>query len=178
MISYYSKFALDYTQYIEYNECGSNFRRVIVMSETSEKNTTVRTTTPVFPIQANFSLVKFILLSIITFGIYAIYITAKMGDTMNMIASRYDGKRTMNYWLLCLIVTPLTFGIGFFVWNHKFSSRIGCELTRRQINYKIDASTFWLFGVLGSIVVIGPFYYIYKLMTGLNLLIKDYSTNG
>ena len=148
------------------------------MSQTPTTHETAKNAAPVFPIQANFSLVKYILLSIVTCGIYSIYIFAKMGDTLNLIAGRYDGKRTMNYWLLSLIVTPITFGIGFLVWNHKFCARIGQELARRQIDYKVDASTFWLFDILGALVLIGPFYYVYKLMNAMNLLIKNYSENG
>ena len=43
-------------------------------------------------------------------------------------------------------------------------SRVGTELARRGIDYSFGASTFWLWGILGSIIVVGPFIYTYKVL--------------
>lgn len=59
----------------------------------------------------NRSLTKFILLGIITLGIYQIYVITRAGEDLNAIASRYDNKRTMNYWLVALLLGWLTLGI-------------------------------------------------------------------
>ncbi len=48
-------------------------------------------------LKANFGLLKFILLSALTFGIYSIYSYSKVGDTLNIVVGRYDGKKTMSF---------------------------------------------------------------------------------
>lgn len=119
------------------------------------------------------SFVKFILLSLITFGLYGVYVYAKMGDVLNLAASRADGQKTMNFWLLFLLVSPITLGIGGLVWHHKFCARLGRELERRNLNQKISAATYWLWGVLGIVIVVGPFVYTYKLIQAVNALAED-----
>ena len=136
-------------------------------------------TTPVLQLKTNRGLLKFILLSLVTFGIYALVFYSKVSTDINLIASRYDGKKTMHYCLLTFIVAPITFGIGGIVWCHRISERIGSELTRRGIAYSFDASTFWLWNVLGSLLFgIGPFVYLHKLCKAMNLLSADYNTKG
>ena len=49
---------------------------------------------------------------------------------------------------------------------------------RRGIDYSFGASTFWLWGILGSIIVVGPFIYTYKLLKSMNLLAADYNAKG
>lgn len=128
--------------------------------------------------QANFSLPKFILLSLITFGIYGIYTFAKMGNCLDLAASKYDGKKTMSFWLVFFLVGPITLEIGTLVWFHKFSGRLGRELARRQLPVSFSSGTFWLFNVLGAIVLVGPFIYIYKLSKAMNALVEDYQEVG
>lgn len=128
--------------------------------------------------QANFSLAKFLLLSLITFGIYGVYTFAKMGNCLDIAASRYDGKKTMSFWLVFFLVGPVTLGIGFLVWFHKFSDRLGKELARRGLPETFSAGTFWLFDVLGAFILVGPFLYIYKLSKAMNALVENYRKAG
>ena len=142
------------------------------MSEQSVNNA------PALQLKTNRGLVKFILLSLITFGIYALVFYSKVSTDINLIASRHDGKKTMHYCLLAFIVAPITFGIASIVWSHKISARIGNELTRRGIAYSFGAETFWLWNVLGSLIVVGPFIYLHKLCKSMNLLSESYNVNG
>lgn len=48
---------------------------------------------PVGQLKTNRSLLKFILLSLITFGIYGIVVMSNVSSDINTIASRYDGKK-------------------------------------------------------------------------------------
>lgn len=133
---------------------------------------------PVLQLKTNRGLIKFILLSLITFGIYSLVFYSKISTDINLIASRHDGKKTMHYCLLLFIVAPITFGIGAIVWCHRISARIGKELTRRAIGYSFGAGSFWLWNVLGSCIVIGPFVYLHKLCKAMNLLSADFNING
>ncbi len=128
--------------------------------------------------RANYSLFNFIFFSLITFGIYGIYTNAKMADDLNLIATRYDGKKTMNFWLLFLIISPVTCGIGGLIWSHKFSERIGDEQVRRGLQKTVSASTFWLWNVLGLLIIVGPFIYMYKIMKAMNGLEEDFNVKG
>lgn len=141
-------------------------------------NEQVYSTAPVAQLKTNRGLVKTILLSIITFGIYGLVLYSGISSDINLIASRYDGKKTMHYCLLLFIVAPLTLGIGAIVWIHRISARIGKELTRRGIAYSFGASSFWGWNVLGSLIFVGPFIYLHKLCKAMNLLSADYNVNG
>lgn len=128
--------------------------------------------------KTNRGLLKFILLSIVTLGIYALIFYSSVSNDINVMASRYDGKKTMHFCLLAFIVGPLTLGIGYWVWYHKISNRIGAELDRRDIEYVFDASTYWLWNILGACIIVGPFIYLHKLCTAMNLLSEHYNING
>lgn len=126
----------------------------------------------------NRKLVKFIFLGLVTFGIYTIVYYTNISTSINTAASRYDGKKTMNYCLVFFIFSWLTLGIVPFVWILKLCSRIGRELQRRGIAYKFGVGTYWLWNVLGSLFIAGPFIFIHKLSTAMNLICKDYNLRG
>lgn len=135
-------------------------------------------TPPARQLKTNRGLAKYILLSMITFGIYGLVVLSAVSTDINTIASRYDGKSTMHYCLVAFIFSWLTFGIVPLVWFHNISARIGNELVRRNIDYTFDATSFWLWCVLGSFIIVGPFVYIHKLLKSMNLLSEHYNVNG
>lgn len=135
-------------------------------------------TAPVGQLKTNRSLLKFILLSIVTLGIYSIVFFSSISSDINVIASRYDGRKTMHFCLLFFILNPITCGIASLVWFHKISNRIGNELTRRGLNYDFAAKDYWLWNILGSLIIVGPFIYLYKLATAMNKLAGHYNMYG
>ena len=112
-----------------------------------------------------------------SFGIYGIVIWTKIVGEINIVASRYDGKRTCPYFAT-MYLTVLTYGIFAFVWQHKFSERVGAEVKRRGYNYNFGASDFWLWCVLGSLIIVGPFVYCHKLMKSMNMINASYNIYG
>lgn len=135
-------------------------------------------TAPIGQLKTNRSFIKVILLSLITFGIYGMVTYASISNDLNVIASRYDGKKTMNYWLLIFVITPITLGIGAIVWMHKISARMGAELKRRNIDMKFGAGTFWGWNVLGAFIIVGPIIYMVKFFKAINALAADYNVRG
>lgn len=133
---------------------------------------------PAVQLKTNRGLVKYILLSLVTFGIYGIVCMSGVSTDINLIASKYDGKKTMHFCLLAFVFSWLTCGIGVLVWFHKISNRMGDELKRRNIDYKMSAGSFWLWNILGSFIVVGPIIYMYKFFKAINLLAADYNING
>lgn len=125
------------------------------------------------------SLLKFILLSVITLGIYGIICLANISKDINTIATKRDGKSTMTFYLVALVFSWLTLGIVPLIWFHNLSTRIGKELSARNLPYEFSAGTYWGWNILGSLLFgIGPLVYIHKLMTAMNTLAADYNKKG
>lgn len=125
------------------------------------------------------SLLKFILFSILTCGIYSIIFFSSISDDINRIATGRDGKRTTHYCLMTFILSPLTCGIYAFYWWHTFSERIGEEARARGIYTDFSATTFWLWYVVGSLVCgLGPFVYVHMLCKTMNQLNTNYNQFG
>jgi len=135
-------------------------------------------TGPARKLKTNRNLLAFILLSLITLGIYGLVVMSHISEDINTIASKYDGKHTMHYLVAFLLLGGITAGIVPLVWSHKISDRIGDELNRRNLDYRFSAGTFWLWGVLGALIIVGPFVYMHKFLKSMNLLSEDYNING
>ena len=120
---------------------------------------------------------KMVFLGMITAGIYPTVIYSKIITELNILASRHDGKRTTTFFGM-LMLSPLTFGVYAYVWFHKLCARIGDELQRRGIDYKFGPSQFWLWNILGSFILVGPFIFLHKLMKSMNLLNADFNEKG
>ncbi len=133
---------------------------------------------PVAKLKTNKSLGRYILLSMITCGIYGLVVMSSVTEYINQIATRYDGKKTMHFLLMAFVFGPMTLGIAALVWEHRLANRIGDELKRRNIGYSFSATDFWLWNVLGAFIVVGPFVYMHKLFKATNLLAADYNIKG
>lgn len=144
----------------------------------NETQTHVASAAPVAQLKTNRGLIKLILLSILTLGIYPLVLFSAISTDINIIASRYDGKKTMHYCLLVFVISWLTLGIGVFVWFHNISARIGSELRRRGISYSFGAGSFWGWCILGSLIFVGPLVYYHKMFKAMNLLSEHYNVNG
>lgn len=132
---------------------------------------------PAYQHPVNRNLLKFILLSIITCGIYGIVTWCKMITELNVAASRYDGKRTCPYFA-ATVLGSCTFGIFLLVWQHNLANRVGAEVVRRGYDYKFSAVDFWLWGVLGSFIMVGPFVFLHKLLKSMNMINTSYNYYG
>ncbi|MBO4481947.1 MAG: DUF4234 domain-containing protein [Bacteroidales bacterium] len=148
------------------------------MEENYNVEQPVESVPPVMPLRTNRGLLKYLLLSIITFGIYGLVVQCHISEEINQIATRHDGKTTMHYALIFFIFSWLTLGIAPLVWYHRICERIGNELIRRNINYEFDSLTFWGWDILGSFIIVGPFIFIHKWMKAMNLLNADYNVKG
>ena len=133
---------------------------------------------PAFQLPTQRGLLKIILLGFITFGIYPLVVYSKISEEINLIASPHDGKHTMHYCLIYFIFSWLTLGIAPFVWVHRICNRIGGEIKRRGLSYGFGAADFWLWGILGSLIVVGPFIFVHKFLKAMNLLNADYNQHG
>lgn len=120
------------------------------------------------PLRTNRGLLKFILLNIITLGIYSIVVFSHISTEINTVATKYDHKETMHYCLIYFIFSWLTFGIVPLVWWHRICGRIGVNLHERNIDYSFGSGTFWGWGFFGCLIIVGPFIFYYKLFKSMN----------
>ena len=139
---------------------------------------TTNNVAPVYKLPTNRGLLKMIFLGLITLGIYPLVVYSKISTEINTVAGRYDGLHTMHYCLIYFIFSWLTFGIVPIIWSHKICARIGNEIKRRGIFYDFGAADFWLWGILGSVIMVGPFIYVHKFMKAMNLMNADYNQKG
>lgn len=132
---------------------------------------------PMLQLPTERGLAKMIFLGILTLGIYPLVIWCRIVTELNIAASRYDGERTTSYLGMCML-SAVTLMVYPFVWSHGLCRRIGTELKRRGIGYEFGPRHFWLWNVLGSLILVGPFIFTHKLMKAMNMLNKDYNVNG
>ena len=134
---------------------------------------------PVRPLDTNRTWWKLLLLSIVTCSIYPIIFYSNLGSDVNEVCGRYDGKKQMHYCLVYFLLAPITCGIFAFIWMHQLCDRIGNELKRRNLGSDFGAGTFWLWGVLGSMLCgVGGIIFLYKLCKAANLMCEDYNNRG
>lgn len=134
---------------------------------------------PPFALDTSRGLLKYILLTIVTLGIYELYIFTKMTSDLNTITSRSPvGKRHTNYLLVFFLLAPLTLFIYMVVWWHGFSKHVGIELRRRNLPMTFGASDYWILNVLLGVFVIGKFLFVYRLFQAMNMLSADYNQRG
>ncbi len=163
--------------------CGAKIREYAVSCPKCHAATGVGLTgVSTIKLKTNRSLLKYFLLNLITFDIYQFFALTHLGEDLDVIASRYDGKKTKPFWvigLLMVFLSPLVFPIIMgFVWFDKLCDRIEDELRRRSISYHFDAGTFWGFGVIGAFIVVGPFIFFHKLFKAMNYIAADYNLHG
>ena len=84
----------------------------------------------------------------------------------------------MHYCLVFFLLGPITCGIFTLVWFHQMSERLGSEARARGFATDFGASTFWLWYVLGSLIIVGPWVYVHKLCAAMNAVANSYNANG
>lgn len=123
--------------------------------------------------KTNRSLLVYILLSIITCGIYAIYFEYAFARDMNIVCAG-DGKKTRGV-IAQVIFGLLTFGIYSIVWLFGVGERISNNSVMRKVTPTCTGGSLLLWNILGSFIIIGPFVAMYKRIEGLNRLCDAYN---
>ena len=123
------------------------------------------------------SLTKWLLWGLLTLGIYNLVVGSRMSDEINIVARKYDGRKTTNFiWIFLL--SYVTSGLAAIIWWHFLSDRISCELKRRSIPYSFGPVDFWLWCFVLGILIVPIFVFLYKYLHAMNLLNADYNQKG
>lgn len=110
-------------------------------------------------------LLSYILLSIITCGIYSYYFIYKMAHDVN-IACDGDGENTSGL-VAFILLSFITCGIYSWIWQYKLGNRLASNAPRYGMNFQENGTSVLMWCLFGSLLCgIGPFI-------AMNILIKN-----
>ncbi|MDR0424946.1 MAG: DUF4234 domain-containing protein [Clostridiales Family XIII bacterium] len=113
-------------------------------------------------------LLKLILLSIVTLGIYWLYWIHRLARDTNTLCYG-DGRQTSGL-LIYILLGIVTFGIYNLVWWYMVAERLRGNAPRYGLVFNEGGLAFLLWYILGSLIVVGPFVAIYLLIRNINAL--------
>lgn len=123
-------------------------------------------------------LVKIVLLSIITFGIYGlIHVCGIVKDLNKCRQGHGETKKSMNP-IGVVFLSVITLGIVPIVWGHRLTKRMSDELEYRDISYSLKEWHYWVYEILLCETVVCPIIYLHKLIKASNLINKHHNTYG
>lgn len=128
-------------------------------------------------IEENRSLIKYILLSLITCGIYPFFWLYQFAKDMNTVCYGDNEHTTeLGYYILYSFITC---GIYSFYWVYKLAQRQKNNGDRYGVYIKDDASTVLLWLIFGNLLFgIGGFVAWYIIINNMNILAHAYNTQG
>ena len=122
----------------------------------------------------NRSLIKLLLLNLITAGIYGLFFWERYAEDMNTVCMG-DGRKTRGV-IGRTLLTILTLGIYEQVWLYKAGDRIAANCRVKGIPAKATGGSVLLWYTVGTLLFgIGPLVAISKLIRGLNDLSAAYN---
>lgn len=127
-------------------------------------------------LQTNRSMVKLMTLTILTLGLYGIVFFIPFSFDLDKIAPKRDRSKTMNF-LVAYVLSLFTFSIVIDIWHYHIAARVEEALSKREIEYEFGTKDFWLWLILGSFILVGPFVYFHRLCKAMNLLCEHYNEN-
>lgn len=119
------------------------------------------------------SLAGFIILSVITLGIYTLYWIYKLAQDVNTICEG-DGKSTSGL-LKYLFFGLITFGIYDLIWLYMLGDRLQDNAPRYSLSFKESGAHVLLWFLLGALVIVGPFISMYIIIKNTNALAVAYN---
>ncbi len=117
--------------------------------------------------QTNRSLIKYILLCVITLGIYGLFFWHKYVQDVNMLCSG-DGKNTKGL-LVAIILSIITLGIYSFVWAYGMQNRLRDQAGRLEAGSIAGGGAILLWQIFGVLLFgIGPLVATYIQIHSIN----------
>lgn len=120
------------------------------------------------------SLLMYILLTIVTFGIYGLYFIYKLAQDVNIVCAG-DGKETpglLKYFLLTLV----TCGIYSFYWMYCLGNRLADNAPRYGLSFQENGSTVLLWQLLGMLLCyVGSLFAMHIIIKNTNMLASAYN---
>lgn len=123
---------------------------------------------------ADRSLLIYILLSMITCGIYGYYFIYKMAHDVN-IACEGDGETTSGL-VLFIVLSFVTCGIYSLIWQYQLGNRLASNAPRYNMSFQENGTTVLMWFLFGSMLCgIGPFIAMHILIKNSNKICQAYN---
>ena len=120
------------------------------------------------------SLAMYILLSIITCGIYSYYWIYKVAEDTNTMCEG-DGNETKGL-LIFILLSLVTLGIYAWFWYYQLGNRLAANAPRYGLSFQEDGTTILLWMLFGALLCgIGPFVAWYYLINNMNAMAAVYN---
>ncbi|MDO4343810.1 MAG: DUF4234 domain-containing protein [Eubacteriales bacterium] len=121
----------------------------------------------------SFNFLKFLLLTMVTFGIYAIITLYRFTNTVNELCEG-DEQESPNY-IIVVLLGIVTFGIYMQYWIYKQANRLLSAAPGYGCRVQESSTAILLWSTFGSYIVIGPAIAWYKMFQIINTLIRSYN---
>lgn len=119
-------------------------------------------------------IVSYILLNIITCGIYGFYFIHKMAQEIN-IACDGDGEETPGL-LTFILLSIITCGFYAYYWYYKLGNRLASNASRYGLSFQENGTTVLLWCIVGRVLCgIGPWIAMYILIKNSNAICAAYN---
>lgn len=119
-------------------------------------------------------LLSYILLSLVTCGIYSYYFIYKMAADVN-VACEGDGEETAGL-VAFILLSFITCGIYAWVWYYKLGNRLSANAGRYGLSFQENGTTVLLWLVFGSLLCgIGSFVAMHILIKNTNQICNAYN---
>ena len=120
------------------------------------------------------SLVMYILLSIVTCGIYSYYFLYSIAQDANVVCAD-DGKKTSGR-AAFILLSIVTCGIYAWIWYYNLGNRLSENAPKYGLNFSENGTTVLMWMIFGSFLCgIGPFIAMNILITNMNALAHAYN---
>ncbi len=114
------------------------------------------------------SFFSYVVLSILTLGIYSIVFWTKLSKEVNTLCEG-DGRKTMKY-VYCFLLNIVTVGIFGFVWKFKLQERLRANAARYDLRFSESGAL-----VVVLALLTGPFVSQYVIVKNLNKMIASFN---
>lgn len=119
-------------------------------------------------------IISYILLSIVTCGIYNLYFIYKLGHDTN-IACEGDGENTAGL-LAFILLSFITCGIYSWIWYYKLGNRLASAAPRYGLSLQENGTTVLLWMLFGVFLCgIGPLVAMHIIMKNTNKICNAYN---
>lgn len=125
-------------------------------------------------LNTNRSLLGYIVLSIITCGIYSYYFIYKLAYDVN-IACDGDGEKTGGL-VAFIVLSFITCGIYALIWYYKLGNRLAENAPRYNLHFSENGTTILMWYLFGALICgIGPFIAMHILIKNTNKICSAYN---
>lgn len=127
-----------------------------------------------YRLKADRSLVAYILLNLITCGIYGWYFLYALARDVNVVCAG-DGKSTAGL-LKLILLSFITCGIYSFFWYYNLGNRLSANAPRYGLNFQENGTTILLWMLVGALLCgIGPLVALHIICRNTNAICAAYN---